>query len=162
MADVKTEPADIEEIATIIEEHDVKKGSYAIHIGHKSPSADRVCPRLTPYFQNMLKKQKHPELLKPRLRIDSIQDRYLTHTIHHLLNYSIYLVGICLAFCQNLLRIHSRKRLKKDFMGEHIFVHCALLKILSEKVIFDNFFYKNLKKNSRLWTDKSSETVPQG
>ena len=25
MADVKTEPADIEEIATIIEEHDVKK-----------------------------------------------------------------------------------------------------------------------------------------
>ena len=26
MADVKTEPADIEEIATIIEEHDVKKG----------------------------------------------------------------------------------------------------------------------------------------
>ena len=30
MADVKTEPADIEEIATIIEEHDVKKGKSEI------------------------------------------------------------------------------------------------------------------------------------
>ena len=30
MADVKTEPADIEEIATIIEEHDVKKGESKI------------------------------------------------------------------------------------------------------------------------------------
>jgi len=30
MADVKTEPADIEEIATIIEEHDVKKGGSKI------------------------------------------------------------------------------------------------------------------------------------
>ena len=35
MADVKTEPADIEEIATIIEEHDVKKGESKISkIGH--------------------------------------------------------------------------------------------------------------------------------
>ena len=31
MADVKTEPADIEEIATIIEEHDVKKGKQKIY-----------------------------------------------------------------------------------------------------------------------------------
>ena len=37
MADVKTEPADIEEIATIIEEHDVKKGeSQKIKKGQKS------------------------------------------------------------------------------------------------------------------------------
>ena len=34
MADVKTEPADIEEIATIIEEHDVKKGKN-LHEGIK-------------------------------------------------------------------------------------------------------------------------------
>ena len=35
MADVKTEPADIEEIATIIEEHDVKKGESKISkLGH--------------------------------------------------------------------------------------------------------------------------------
>ena len=35
MADVKTEPADIEEIATIIEEHDVKKGESSISkLGH--------------------------------------------------------------------------------------------------------------------------------
>ena len=67
-------------------------------------------------------------------RIESTLGRYQTKRIRRHLNYSICLVGIYLAFFQNLLRIHSRKKQKNDFMVEHIYVHCVLSKILSEKV----------------------------
>ena len=87
------------------------------------------------YFKNTSRKQKRQVQLRPQQhRIDSIWGQYQTKRIPHRLNYSIYLVEIYLAFFQNLLRIHSRKKQKNDFMAEHIFVHCVLLKILSEKV----------------------------
>ena len=87
--------------------------------------------------QNMSKKQRHQEQQRPRQhRIDLIQVQYQTNRILHRSNYSIYLVGIYQEFSQNLPRIHFRKKQKKDFMVVHIFVHCVLSKIHSEKVHF--------------------------